>query len=181
MAVLVMGCTPAPVIRPPGPKSAPGPGDPQEIQHEVTAIDQAPTGSVQTKDGSTLELASLWETKRVVLIFYRGHWCPHCQHQLGELNKRFADFRQKGVTIAAISVDSVQDTAAMHQRLGLLFELYSDPDLAVITKFGVDDYGNGISRPATFVIQPGGSITFKKVGDKPDDRPSVDEILAALE
>ncbi len=180
LAAVGMGaCAPAPIVRPPGPKSGPAPGDPPEIERELTH-ETAPGGVVQTKDGSTLELASLWATQRVVLIFYRGHWCPHCQYQLGELNKRFADFKQAGVTLAAISTDTTTDVAAMHQRLGLLFELYSDPTLGTIAKFGVDDYGNGISRPATFVIQRGGEVTFKRVGDRPDDRPSVDEILAAL-
>lgn len=28
------------------------------------------------------ELASLWQDHRVGLVFYRGHWCPYCQHQL---------------------------------------------------------------------------------------------------
>jgi len=30
------------------------------------------------------------------------------------------------------------------------------------------------------VIQKGGAVTFKRIGGTPNDRPSTDEILAAL-
>jgi hypothetical protein len=53
-------------------------------------------------------------------------------------------------------------------------------ELAVITKWGVEDFGKGISKPATFIVQPGGSITFRKIGEKPEDRPSSQQILDAL-
>jgi peroxiredoxin len=51
----------------------------------------------------------------------------------------------------------------------------------VITKWGVDDYGKGIARPATFVVEQGGAISYRKVGEKASDHPSIDELLAAME
>ena len=37
-----------------------------------------------------------------------------------------------------------------------------------------------IAKPSTFVIQKGGAVTFKRIGGHTNDRPSTDEILAAL-
>ena len=149
-----------------------------EVTHDVSGA--APAAMVHARDGSPFDLASVWATQRVVLVFYMGHWCPHCQKQLGELNDHQKDFAELGVTTVAVSTDSPDDAAALKEKLGLTFELYSDTDLATITKWGVEDYDAQIAKPATFIIQPGGAITFRKVGTSQTDRPTVDELLAAL-
>ena len=173
----LVACTPAPVIRPDRDRRpATGP----EVQRTVE-LTEAPGGTVTTRDGGSVDLASLWAQHPVVVIFYRGHWCPHCQYQLGEIQKHKDDFAQRNVTVVAISSDAPSDLTVMRDKLSLTFDLYSDAQLGVIQKWGVEDYGNGISKPATFLVHPGGAISFQKVGDKPDDRPSVDQILAAID
>ncbi len=181
---VMVACTPAPPVRAPQPElteaQQPPMTAPVVVREAAGGSDIAPGGMVTSAQNTNVELASLWQDHRVVLVFYRGHWCPYCQHQLDDLNKHFGDFEQKGATIVAVSVDSIADQQKMSQKFGLRFQLYSDPQLAVITKFGVDDYAAGISRPAVFVIEKGGTIAYKRVGDRPDDRPTTDEILAAI-
>ena len=147
---------------------------------KTLVIGAAKPGTVQSRAGATVDLAPLWESQRVIVVFYRGHWCPHCQHQLGELNKVTEQLAVQKVTIIAISSDTPADAEVLHKKLGLTFEVYSDTDLKVITSWGVGDYGAGISKPATFIIEPGGDISFRRVGEKPSDHPSVSELLAAL-
>jgi peroxiredoxin len=109
-----------------------------------------------------------------------GHWCPHCQKQLGELNERAGEFAARGATIVAVSTDSAADATALHDRLNLAFELYSDPDLAVITRWGAQDTATNVAKPSVFVIEPGGAISYRHIGESQTDRPSVDQVLAAL-
>jgi peroxiredoxin len=170
-------CTPQQRVENPHAKHARGP-DPA-VDRDVT-LDVAPGGVVLAADGSNVDLGTLWVSQRTVVVFYMGHWCPHCQKQLGDLNSAQKQFTDRGVRIVAISSDSVADAAAMKSKLTLGFELYSDAELAVIAKWGVEDYGSNIARPATFIVEPGGAISFRKVGTKPEDRPTVDQILAAL-
>ena len=174
LGVAAAGCRPEPVLNPHK--------QPRGTKPEVTHVsqDQAPGGTVKGRDGATVDLATLWQRKRVVLVFYRGHWCPHCQHQLGELNKHRAEIEGMNAVIAAISSDEIADAEELHKKLELGFELYSDQPLAVIAKFGVEDYSAGISLPATFVVEPGGQISYRKIGEKPSDHPSMDELMAAL-
>ena len=147
-----------------------------EVNHEVGST--APESSVvHARDGSNVELADLWAKKRVVLVFYMGHWCPHCQKQLGDLNEHQRDFVD--ATVIGVSSDTPDDAGALHDKLGLVFDIYSDADLSVIGRWGVADYGASIAKPATFVIQPGGQITFQKIGASQTDRPTVDELIAA--
>jgi len=177
LAVALVACRPAPVLNPD--KDTKALRDQPKVQRE-NELAEAPGGIVQGPAGASVDLATLWVKSPVVVIFYRGHWCPHCQRQLGELEKRRAEMGALGATLVAISSDTPEDAAAMKAKLGLGFELYSDAQLAVITKWGVEDFGQGIAKPATFVVQPGGEITFRKIGDKPEDRPSTQAILDAL-
>jgi peroxiredoxin len=174
LLALLVGCSPAPP--PLNPYKQKPRGGPPEVDK---AREMASDGTVTGRDGAAVSLASMWESSRVVVVFFRGHWCPHCQHQLGKLNEARADL-EKGARLIAISSDSPEDAKALHAKLGLGFEVYADPQLAVITKWGVSDYTNGISLPATFVVEKGGAISYRKVGKKPTDHPSVEELRAAL-
>ena len=141
----------------------------------------APSAVVTKRDGTEIDLASLWEKQKVVVVFYRGGWCPHCQKQLGDLQKNQMQFAKADAIIVGITSDSVEDVNKTRDKLALNYELYSDPGLKVISLWGVEDVGNGIARPATFVVERGGTVTYRKIGKSPADHPSVDELIAALE
>jgi peroxiredoxin len=173
-AATAMACRPEKLAIPhdPGPRTNP------EVQH---VAERAPADEVvHAPDGGNFELSKLWAVKRVVLVFYMGHWCPHCQRQLADLNTHAADFAALDTTLVAVSADPPDDAGALKTKLGLAFDLYSDADLAVIGKWGVADYGANIAKPATFIIEPGGAIAYRKVGENQTDRPTADEVLAAL-
>lgn len=177
LLVTFAACAPAPVLTPEKERQRQGK---QTIERTVE-LDAAPGGVVMSRDGKSVELATLWTSQPVVVVFYRGHWCPHCQYQFGELQKNKQEFDARGVNVIGISSDEPQDLDALRTKVGLTFELYSDPSLAVIQKWGVEDFGNSIARPATFLVHPGGAISFQRVGEKPDDRPSVRDILDAID
>jgi peroxiredoxin len=174
LAAGLLACTPAQVPPPPSRDPVPPPVNP-DIQQDTGT---APASLVHDKSGSNVDLATLWASKRVLLVFYMGHWCPHCQKQLGDLEAHVGEFAQNGTTIVAVSTDTPEDIAALVAKLGLTFDVYSDTDLQTIGKWGVADYGANVAKPASFVIQPGGAVTFRRIGEG-DQAPSVDELLAA--
>ena len=77
----------------------------------------------------------------------------------------------------AISVDSPKRAGELKARLKLSFPVLSDTDGTVARKWGVLNYKTEISKPATFLIERGGKILFKKVGEDMTDRPDPDELL----
>jgi peroxiredoxin len=172
---MLVACTPAPVLNPNKQPRKPGKS---EVERTLTV---APEAVVTTRDGATFDLATLWEKQKVVVVFYRGGWCPHCQKQMAALQSRYKDFDAAHAVVVGISNESGTDATALKAKLALGYELYSDPQLAVINKWGVADHGAGIARPATFVVEPGGAISYSKVGDNPADQPSMDEIIAAVQ
>lgn len=171
--VVIAACTPAKVQNPY--KNT----DKSRIDRDVTAS-AAPDSQVKKRDGSALALSTLWQSQRVVVVFFMGGWCPHCQKQLGELNTRQREFADAGAIIIGISSDSTEDATALQDKLGLNFELFGDPALAVIQEWGVADPAAGVAKPATFIVEAGGTITFRKVGADMNDRPKTDEVLTAL-
>lgn len=150
-----------------------------DVERDVT-LAAAPGGTVVTRDGQPFDLATLFANQRTLVVFYMGGWCPHCAKQLGDLNDAQRQFTDRNVKIIGISADAPAAAGAMRDKLTLGFDLYSDSELAVISKWGVEDYGNRIARSAVFIVEPGGAISYRKVGGRPEDRPTVDELLAAL-
>jgi peroxiredoxin len=140
----------------------------------------APSATVTKRDGNQIDLASLWEKQKVVVVFYRGGWCPHCQKQLTELQANQKQFADAGAILVGISSDSVEDANKTRDKLGLNFELYSDPSLDVITRWGVEDVSANIARPATFIVETGGAVVYRRIGKSPADHPPIDELVAAV-
>lgn len=173
LLVLAAACTPAKV---PNPYKS---SDRSRVDRDVTAS-AAPASTVVGADGATVDLSALWEKQRVVVVFYMGGWCPHCAKQLGDLNTRQKEFADAGAIIVGISADSSADATALQNKLGLNYTLYGDPQLTVIQMWGVAETSANTAKPATFIVEAGGAISFRKVGADMNDRPTTDEVLAAL-
>jgi peroxiredoxin len=177
---LVAACRPDPVPLNPHKQQAPRT---KEIDRDVS-LAPAPDALVKKRDGTEFDLAALWakeKDQKVVVVFYRGGWCPYCKKQLAELQEHYRDFMDAKAVVVGVSNEEGAASTALREKLGLGFELYSDPELAMITKWGVEDTAQKIAKPATFVVQPGGMISWRKIGDKPSDHPTMEELLAALQ
>ena len=77
-------------------------------------------------------------------------------------------------------MDPPEKSSALADKLGVEFPILSDPELATIRNYGIEDVGNDISLPASFVIGQDGKIEYAYIGDRPRDRPEVPELLGAL-
>lgn len=140
---------------------------------------RAAGGTVRGADGSSVDLASLWQERPTVIIFYRGHWCGYCQQQFQAIEQKRAEVEALGAGLVAISA-AADDPAEMKAKAKVGFPLYSDPELATIQAWGVLDAESSIARPAIFVVDRDGTISYAYVGKDKSDRPAFDEVLAAL-
>jgi len=59
----------------------------QEIKNilKVKVGDQAPEFTLTNATGDTISLRDMLKNGKVVLVFYRGSWCPYCNLQLNQL------------------------------------------------------------------------------------------------
>ena len=75
------------------------------------------------------------------------------------------EFRQRGVAIVAISVDSNEESQRLAQSQHYTIPLLSDRDAATIRAYGLlhphaGEGGRDIARPAEFLVDPGGTIRW---------------------
>jgi peroxiredoxin len=84
---------------------------------------------------------------------------------------------RKGVGLAAISVDTREESAELAAKLGARYPLLADERLEVALAFGVAMEGRDIAVPAVFVVLPDGRIFFRQVGESLADRPSNAQLL----
>lgn len=156
----------------------------------------APVAPLRTVDGSEFDLAAAYADGPVVLVFYRGGWCPYCTKHLRELGAMEASLRERGFTILAVSPDRPEKLQATRDEHAVGITLLSDQDLALARAFGlafrVDDEtvrryeGFGIDLqaasgrdhqslpvPAVYLIDGDGIIRFAH--SDPDYRTRLDE------
>ena len=66
---------------------------------------KTPNLKLQTLDHGAFDLSNDGSERGTVVCFYRGLHCPICATYLTELEKRTADFAERGVKTIAISSD----------------------------------------------------------------------------
>jgi peroxiredoxin Q/BCP len=90
-------------------------------------------------------------------------------------------FAAAGTQVAGIVVDSVEQNRAMVDKLLLTFPILSDPDGRVIRDWGVwTDAEGGIALPSLFLVRPPSAVVYDYVGTDFADRPTDEELWAAI-
>lgn len=96
------------------------------------------------------------------------------------------EFRKRGVAIAAISVDSREESRKLSQARGFTFDLLSDPQAEIIRRYGVlhpgaGENGHDIARPAEFLVDAAGTIRWVKLTDDLRVRARPEAVLQAID
>jgi peroxiredoxin len=81
------------------------------------------------------------------------------------------------VALVAISADTQEDSRGFTKDLGLRMPLLADPELKVISAYGVAMEGKDIAVPSTFVLDETGAIRWHYVGENMKDRPAAQILL----
>lgn len=139
--------------------------------------------SAAMTSGQTFELAGR-PAKYTVLYFYPKDNTPGCTTESIAFREAYPEFQAAHAEIYGISRDSLRSHESFKGKLGLPFELISDPEEAVCTQFGVmkmkNMYGKqvrGVER-STFIIDAQGRLVKEWRGVKVNDH--VAEVLEFL-
>src|SRR5437763_11842194 len=98
---------------------------------------RAPGFTLPDQLGRQVSLAGELEQGPVVLIFYRGEWCPYCNTMLRIYGLRAADFSQRGARLVAVSPQTPDNSLTMAEKHGLEFPVLSDEGGDVIAVYGL--------------------------------------------
>ena len=120
--------------------------------------------------------------KPVVLAFYPGAFTGVCTTEMCTFRDRFDSFNSMNAQVYGISVDGIFAQKAFSDANNLNFPLLSDYNREVVTAYGValpnfaGMNGYTASQRAVFVIDKGGVIQFKWIGENPGVEPNYDEV-----
>jgi peroxiredoxin len=143
---------------------------------------RAPDFELPNQYGEHVRLSDFTGTKPVALVFFPLAFSSTCTTELCTLRDNLAMFKQNGVELLGISVDSKATLRAFAEQEGYDFTLLADfwPHGAVAKEYGVFLEEKGFANRATFVIDVKGIIRacFKTA---PGEARSLDEYRAALD
>ena len=144
---------------------------------------KAPDFTLQDKHGNPVSLSD-FQGKKVVLYFYPKDNTPGCTRQACAFALHHNAFAEQNAVVIGISKDSAASHLKFAQKYDLPFVLLSDPDHAVMERYGVwqekKNYGKvsmGVVR-STYLINEEGIIEKVMPKVKPDT--NAEEILAYL-
>jgi len=166
--------------------------------------DRAPNFTLPDALGQPVTLTDLLATGPVVVVFYRGEWCPYCNIQLRGLQAALPAMRELGVSLVAISPQAPDHSLSVTEKHELAFPVLSDLDQEVIRAYKVQftlagdledlqvnvfqndpanqnaDHSRSLPVPATFVIDTGGIVRAAFVSADWRVRAEPADIEAAL-
>jgi peroxiredoxin len=165
----------------------------------------APDFTLKDHQGSSIRLSEIVQSGRhVVLVWYRGAWCPFCSATLKAHNEFVAQYTALNAVLFAVTPTVSEFTAKTVIDYGLRFPVLSDPgnstakaygtlnqlneDLTKVhIKAGVDFeklYGNSthqLPHPGTFVVQANtGKLVLAHVDRDYRKRVEPSQVVATL-
>jgi peroxiredoxin len=99
--------------------------------------EQAPNFTLPDAAGNAVTLSELLKQGPVVVIFYRGAWCPYCNLTLRAYQQALPQLQALGASLVAISPQTPDNSLTMQEKNELTFAVLSDVGNQVSRKFGL--------------------------------------------
>jgi peroxiredoxin len=178
----------------------------QEKPEGLFINSKAPDFKFMGTDGKQTSLKETRKKGPVVIVFYRGYWCPYCNKYLKALQDSLQLILDKGAQLIAITPESKEGIAQTVEKTGAKFPIVTDADMKIMKaydvayrvdektvgrykSFDIDLAKNNVQKPdAVFLPVPAVFIVDKDDGEikyrffEPDykKRASIKEILENL-
>ncbi|MFO7973475.1 MAG: peroxiredoxin-like family protein [Candidatus Hydrogenedentota bacterium] len=164
--------------------------------------DQAPLFELPTAKGEPLKLDDQLKQGPVVLVWYRGGWCPYCNLHLKAIQKALSQITEQGARVLAISPQKPDHAAKTMEENKLEFQLLADTGNKTAKEYGIahmvpdvaaahltqevdfnaynGDTSNELPLAATYIVDEGGIIRYAFVNADYRLRAEPSDIVAAL-
>lgn len=153
------------------------------VDNILQAGSQALEFELTDSNGKLVRSADLLARGPLVVVFFRGRWCPYCVTTVESWQRSLPELQSHHASLVAISPQTVKQNNLMADQHRLTFPLLSDPGNSAAKQFGVAyqlpadlqelnrrtfvnlefinaDKSWELPMPATFVIAPDRRILF---------------------
>lgn len=164
--------------------------------------DKAPNFTLKNAKRERVTLYDELKNGPVVLIWYRGGWCPYCNLTLRRLQDELPNFKRYNATLIALTPELPDSTLSTTEKNELSFQVLSDIGNKVAKEYGVvfelteavakryqdgfdlhgynGDKSNTLPLAATYVIDKNGKIVYAFLDADYRNRAEPKEIIEAL-
>lgn len=170
----------------------------------LTVGSVAPEFSALDADSILFNLSEELKLQPVVVIFYRGHWCPVCNKHLAQIQDSLKLITDMGATVIAVSPQNPEYLEKMSHKTGAKFRLLYDEGYKIADAYDVtfspeakqlfvyntvlngklkkthSDDSQRLPIPATYIIDRSGVIVWRQFDANYKNRSSVKGILENL-
>ncbi len=175
----------------------------QEKPEGLFINSKAPDFKGKDQDGKDVRLKDLLKKGQVVLVFYRGEWCPYCNKHLKRLQDSLSQITEKGAQLVAVTPEKPESVTKTREKTGATFTIISDEQQKIMKAYDVafsldektlkryksfdidieknnGDNGSYLPVPAIYIITKEGLIKYRYFDADYKKRPSVKEIVENL-
>ncbi len=99
--------------------------------------DPAPRFELPNASGQPVKLDELLAQGPVVLVWFRGNWCPYCNLQLKAMQEALPRIAGQGARVLALSPQKTEHSAKAVQDAQLGFDVLVDADNKVARQYGI--------------------------------------------
>lgn len=169
----------------------------------LKAGDKAPLFKAVSHNNTSVDLAAMLKIGKVVLVFYRGAWCPYCNKHMSSLQDSLKLILDKGASVITISPETEESIEKTIANTKATFSIVHDSAYVIMKKYGVAfivnestvkkyklfgidlEEANGnkdniLPVPATIIINQDGTIKYIHFDENYKTRLPVKEILNHL-
>jgi len=173
------------------------------LEDALSEGNRMPAFALDDPHGKRVTSQELLADGPIVLVFYRGAWCPFCNLYLQSLQEYLPKFRELGASLVAISGENPDNSLTVEQKNALTFTVLSDPNFDVARRFGIvyempqvtNDailklgfdlkkyYGTDLAElplSATYVVDRDGTIVYAFLDPDYKKRAEPADLLMAL-
>jgi len=162
---------------------------------EIIGVDQ---------NGQKINSTEILKDNKILMVFYRGNWCPHCKKHLGSLQEHLNELIEKGIYVIVVSPESVDKTKETAELWHVNFSIIHDVNNKIMNDYkvafevnqkNVPNYYESITKkvaeynvknnnvlpvPATYMIDQNGKISYVQYDPDYKNRSDFTEILKML-
>ncbi|WP_026977540.1 peroxiredoxin-like family protein [Flavobacterium tegetincola] len=107
------------------------------IKNALQVGDIAVNFTLKNAAGKNITLYDALKNGTVILMWYRGGWCPYCNMTLHHMQKALPDFKKNGASLLALTPEVPDNSISTKEKNELEFEVLSDLDNTVARKYNV--------------------------------------------
>ncbi len=99
-----------------------------DVAPDFTSVDQY---------GKSIHLKSLLKDGPVVLVFYRGEWCPFCNKYLKQLEDSLPMLSKRGARVVTVSPEKTENIAKTVKKTKASYSILHDEGLTIMKAYDV--------------------------------------------